>query len=289
MKKDPAEELEYWKRKAFAAERMRFEKNKSELNSARSEISLLAAGVAHEFNNILGAVDGHAEWALSTQKTEDMREALEVARIACARSAQITRALQGLSQVNEESFEFFDAETLLREIEKLFSAEFKLQQISFERIFSIGENKKLYINASRITEVLVNLIRNSMDAMSHIDIESRKIQLTVLEKDRSIVFALEDNGPGISEEFKELIFQPFFTTKGVLKLVKSSDQDVTSVAENVGSPANPVSSHSDRSGGSGLGLYLSRAIAREHSGNLELVPCQSLGGARFELSLPEAS
>ena len=282
------QELLRLKRQAFVAERIRFEKARDSGRQAKNQMALLAAGVGHEFNNILGAIDGHAEWALSTGTLEDMTEALQVARVACARSAQITRALQGLAQADEESYELVDAGAFFDEIKRLVSAELKLSAIQFTAENSLSKAIIFYGSRSRLMEVLVNLVRNAMDELVSLEAHGEKrLHLSLVASKKNLIFSVEDSGQGVDKNISELIFQPFFTTKGVLKAMKI--ESAGSPDKSLSKPEATLPEKTSAHGGSGLGLYLSRAIAEDHGGTLELTYAEKLKGARFELSLPIAA
>jgi signal transduction histidine kinase len=90
----------------------------------------------------------------------------------------------------------------------------------------------------QIGQVLLNLLQNAFDAVTERP-EEKWIRIEVAVQDGSVVFSVIDSGPGIPEELKPRIMEPFFTTKEVGK-------------------------------GTGLGLSLSRKIVEEHGGKLEL-------------------
>jgi C4-dicarboxylate-specific signal transduction histidine kinase len=98
--------------------------------------------------------------------------------------------------------------------------------------------------------VLLNLTRNAADACA--GQENARITLHASAASGSVLFAVTDNGPGLSEEASGHLFVPFATSKR---------------------------------GGSGLGLAVSRAIARKHGGDLTLAATGE-GITRFELHLP---
>jgi signal transduction histidine kinase len=100
----------------------------------------------------------------------------------------------------------------------------------------------------KLRQVLVNLVRNAAEAVG----PGGKVELRVAERDGSAEVVVEDSGPGIPTELRDRLFEPFFTTK----------------------PR-----------GTGLGLAVSRAIARAHGGELA-AGAASAGGARFALRLP---
>jgi signal transduction histidine kinase len=100
----------------------------------------------------------------------------------------------------------------------------------------------------KLRQVLVNLVRNAAEAAG----AGGKVEVRVVERDGSAEVAVEDSGPGIPPDRRDRLFEPFFTTK----------------------PR-----------GTGLGLAVSRAIARAHGGDLGAGAAPA-GGARFALRLP---
>jgi len=100
----------------------------------------------------------------------------------------------------------------------------------------------------KLRQVLVNLVRNAAEAAG----DGGRLSVAVAERDGSAVVSVADSGPGIPPEGRARLFEPFFTTKP---------------------------------GGTGLGLAVSRAIARAHGGDL-VAEAPDGGGARFALRLP---
>jgi signal transduction histidine kinase len=239
---------------------------------------LFVAGVAHEFNNLLGAVDGHADWALETQKPEDMREALRVTRLACGRASEITRSLQAFLQPAEEQKGFVELSAVLQDVGNLLKAWARKNAVELNlRLPSLS----VYGNASTLMEVFLNLVKNAIEAFARPgdtldgDTVAHKvwIEATTEGADHALIRVC-DNGPGVPAPFQELIFRPFFTTKGVLSHATSSQA------------AQGDSAPHHAGGGTGLGLFLSRNIVEEHGGRLTLDLNRSGPGACFLVRLP---
>ena len=104
-----------------------------------------------------------------------------------------------------------------------------------------------------LQQVLLNLIRNAIDAMNSSPLGARRLRLqTSFDGQSTVLMSIEDSGPGIATGDRERIFDPFFTTKA---------------------------------GGMGLGLAISSTLVANHGGKLRLVKSDSEGSI-FQLALP---
>jgi len=109
----------------------------------------------------------------------------------------------------------------------------------------------------KLQQVFSNLIMNARDALETLPKDrQRRLVLGVRAEGDRVVYSVEDNGFGISEEDQARIFDPFFTTKEVGK-------------------------------GTGLGLSISHGIVADHGGEIRYESVEG-GGARFLVSLPIA-
>ena len=112
---------------------------------------------------------------------------------------------------------------------------------------------EVHADRTLIQQVILNLVRNAIDAMNSTPPRARRLRLaTSLNGHSSILLSVQDTGPGITTEQPEYIFEPFFTTKPT---------------------------------GMGLGLAICRTIVQDHGGSLRLAKT-GLDGCVFEMTLP---
>lgn len=122
--------------------------------------------------------------------------------------------------------------------------------VSFE--VSVEEDlPEVLVDRAAVAQVILNLLKNAGDAVAD---ESGHVKISARKDDDLIALSVDDNGAGVAPEMLDRLFEPFATDK-------------------------PAGS------GTGLGLSVSRRIAREHSGDLVLAD-SALAGARFELRIP---
>ena len=108
------------------------------------------------------------------------------------------------------------------------------------------------VDRQMLRRVLLNLIQNAADALADAKIAAPKINVSLRREGDFFVIDVEDNGPGIPVEMRDVIFDPYVTTKHT---------------------------------GTGLGLAIVKKIAIEHGG-MVTADAGSLGGARLRLTLP---
>jgi nitrogen fixation/metabolism regulation signal transduction histidine kinase len=115
-----------------------------------------------------------------------------------------------------------------------------------------GSSAEVAVDRQMLRRVLLNLIQNAADALADAKTAGPKIRVSLSRQGEFFVVDVEDNGPGVPPEMREVIFDPYVTTK-----------------------------HS----GTGLGLAIVKKIAIEHGG-MVTADTSSLGGARLRLTLP---
>lgn len=227
-------------------------------------VGQLAAGVAHDFNNVLTIIQGHASLQLATGRHDpEMRQVLREIERASERGAALTRQLLAFSQRQVLRPRLLHLNTLLGELNPM------LRSLAGERIelrLALADDlPPVWADPVSIEQIIVNLVLNARDAMTEgggVTIATRTERLggrAVVQNPEAkpgdyVRLSVIDTGIGMDEATIERIFEPFFTTKPVDK-------------------------------GTGMGLAATHGIARQHGGWIEVA--SALGeGAAFTVYLP---
>jgi two-component system, NtrC family, sensor kinase len=181
------------------------------------------ASVGHEINNPLvyvisnlAYVHGelsHARRELSEEERRALLQALEEAREGAERVHFIAQDLKTLARADDESTGPVDVAEVLRDVAKMASHELQGRARLVEECAGVP---LVRANATRLGQVLLNLIVNGAQAIPPGDVERNEIRVTarVSAPDR-VTVDVRDTGCGIPAENLERIFDPFFTTKPV--------------------------------------------------------------------------
>lgn len=210
-------------------------------NATRREkmagIGLLAAGVAHEFNNIWSAVHGYAE--LSKQDERFLPELADIAIEQADRASEIIRSLLTFSEKRAELRHGIHIGPIINSLRQVIEMELRANAIEVN--LDIRNDPPVYGNEGQLQEVFLNVAMNAVHAIG----SNGKIDI-VVEKDCDFAtITFTDNGSGMTPREMENIFVPFYTTKGALGGNELAD-------------------------GHGLGLTLSYNIIRNHGGTIEI-------------------
>jgi len=219
-----------------------------------ASIGQLAASVAHEINNPLATIIANAQLMLRDlpDADEDTVESLKLIETAGKRAAKIVGGL--LETARKEKHEEFEEISLNETIQAALSmVNFEIKNRSITVKLKLdNEMPNIFADKNKLIGIWINLINNALGA-----IESSKgvISISTSYEKREYRITFSDNGKGILPEHQEQIFKPFFTTKGVGK-------------------------------GTGLGLYVSLQVIKEHRGEMhfETKPDK---GTKFIIILPD--
>jgi PAS domain S-box-containing protein len=201
------------------------EKLQEQLAQARrtEAVGRLAGGVAHDFNNMLQTILGHASLAIEVlPKGSDVRENLEVIRQSARRSAGLTRQLLAFARKQTIQPRVLDLNETVGGMLKM------LRPLIGEHIhleWSPGEAPwRVKVDPSQIDQILVNLCVNARDAIRGVgQVEIKTANVTVsagqtmshsaCAPGEYMMLAVQDTGMGMDTETLAQIFEPFFTTK----------------------------------------------------------------------------
>ncbi|MBW7972669.1 ATP-binding protein, partial [Bradyrhizobium sp. BR 10289] len=270
--------LSYWPevslfRMAFdaignAIRRARLEGEKERLQASlqharRMEtIGTFASGIAHNFNNIVGAILGYAEMA-DARVPSGSRPAASLAEIRRAgeRARELVEQILSFGRRGEGRRERVCLKTLIDETKSLLAASLP-SHVKFE-VSKAAEMAVVTGEPAQLQQVILNLCNNAAQAMKQPGCIALGIETHELSRPRPVgrsevgpgrftVISVSDPGPGMDEATLEQIFEPFFTT---------------------------------RPDGSGLGLATVREIVEQHGGAIA-VQSRPGAGTRFDVWLP---
>jgi two-component system NtrC family sensor kinase len=206
-------------------------------------IGRLAAGVAHEINNPLAVILGYAR-LLGKKADGSVREDLRVIEDETLRAKLIVDGLLDLARPVEIHPEAVDLRALAEEVVARLSGTRALEGVRA----AVAGSGRAPGDARKLRQVILNLVKNAAEAAG----PGGQVEIAVAEEGGQVRLSVSDTGPGLSEEVRARLFEPFFSRKD---------------------------------GGTGLGLAVSKGIMEAHRGSLEAENLPG-GGARFTLALP---
>ncbi|CAM3611622.1 histidine kinase OS=Castellaniella defragrans (strain DSM / CCUG 39792 / 65Phen) OX=1437824 GN=BN940_08456 PE=4 SV=1 [Castellaniella denitrificans] len=219
-----------------------------------NKLSLLgqvAAGVAHEINQPVGAIRTYADNAgefLRRGQADRARENLSTIARLTERIGGITQELRAFSRKRAACVESVELDAALDGALMLAGPRLGRQGVRLEDGRAGRPSPRVRADAMRLEQVFVNLLHNALEALA--DTARPRVRLSVERGDGRVRVRIEDNGPGIDPAARERLFTPFFTT---------------------------------RAQGVGLGLVISRDILAEFGGTLAALDAPE--GAVFEVGL----
>jgi two-component system sensor kinase FixL len=222
-----------------------------------SSMGEMASAIAHEINQPLTAIANYASACLRLLRSGKAQpgEAVEVMQRVAAeaeRAGEIVRKMRGFVRGEESQMALVEPGFLASEVMRLAAAEARQSGVELKSEVEPGLPQVL-ADSIQIQQVLLNLVRNAVEAVDGADSQRREVSLGVRRAADGVQFTVRDTGPGLAPESRDKVFEPFYTTKA---------------------------------DGIGIGLPLSRSIADAHGGRLWAGA--EAQGAAFHLVLPAA-
>lgn len=214
----------------------------------------MAAGIAHEINQPLTAISLFSQTAKNFSEKgqfDRLPDIFEKLSLHARRAGAVIERMQQMTRKGKRSKEVINCNLLVLDVTKLAESEARLHNIAIQTIMC-KEQVDVFVDRVQIQQVVLNLLRNGMEAMQpseHNAIITLKIQLNT---NKYIEISVTDTGAGLSEEMKEKLFQPFSSTK---------------------------------KNGTGIGLSISKSIVEEHGGHIHFRDNKPTG-AIFMFTLP---
>jgi len=188
-------------------------------------IGRLAGGVAHDFNNILSIIMGHAELLLASGVEERLRNGLEQMRRAAERAASLTQQLLAFSRKQVLQPKVLDLNEKVADVEKMLS---RVIGEDIELIASLHPSlMAVKADPGQIEQVLINLAVNARDAMpqggrlametSNLEIGAEQARDLDVTPGKYAMLKVSDTGSGMDAATVAHVFEPFFTTKPIGK------------------------------------------------------------------------
>ena len=217
----------------------------------------MATGIAHEVNQPLTAIATFAQAcqrliASGNVELKEISDALEQISAQALRAGEVIRRLRSFVKNREVRREPIEANRLLEDVRMLAQTDARHNGVRLQ-IEPCSPSPYVKADAVQIQQVVLNLVRNSIDAMQEIPEAQREIILrTQFDAEGDVEFMVADRGVGVGAVASAELFNPFFTTKP---------------------------------GGTGLGLSIAKSIAEAHGGTIA-VRSEVGVGTTFVVELP---
>ncbi|MFC3038848.1 ATP-binding protein [Virgibacillus xinjiangensis] len=211
-----------------------------------SDAGQLAAGIAHEIRNPLTSLKGFLQLLQAGVKGRD--EYYKIMLEEIEKMEKITTELLFVSKPLTDHLKMEPVTEMIRDVVTLMSTQAKIKGIDISHIAEEEDASFIYCDRSQVKQVLLNLIKNSIEAME----EPGRIVVKTIKNTEEICIQVTDEGAGVPDELIHKLGEPFFTTK---------------------------------KGGTGLGLMITKKILERHNGKLS-VKRNEEKGSTFMISFP---
>ncbi|WP_127714455.1 ATP-binding protein [Halobacteriovorax sp. HLS] len=246
--------------KVHASKKIEEERSNTIHNQKLAALGEVAGSIAHEVNNPMGVISLSLALLESELKLIKMEETK--ANIIKSYLTNIDDSVQRTTTIVSHFLDFSrdskKDKQVVREVNQIIKKslifiEEKVKRKKISLKLKIEDGSQCFIKETQFSQVMINLINNSIDALENA--KQKEIIIEAFTDEEFCYLNFKDTGPGIPKDIIESIFTPFYTTKAQGK-------------------------------GTGLGLSISKSIIIEMGGTLELV--KSISGAHFVIKLPKS-
>jgi len=241
-------------------------------------IGRLAGGVAHDFNNILAVICGHADLALMQLSPDaPLRSSLECIQESAERAANLTRQLLAFARRQVIEPRRINLNELIVNLNKM------LHRLIGEDIRLVTQTApdlgQIKADPGQIEQVLLNLVVNARDAMPDGGTLTIHTDNVILDEDYArrhlvtpgdyVMVSVSDTGVGMTDEVKQHIFEPFFTTK---EQGKGTGLGLATCFGIIQQSNGHIDSYSQVGKGTQFKIYLPRTHGVEDSTSIREIP-----------------
>lgn len=224
-----------------------------------ASLGRVAAGMAHEIRNPLSSINIYLSILdksrctiddIDDETEETIAEALEKIGTASQKIESVIKRALDFSRPNIPKATLVNINECIQKTVDIAAISLRKAGIALN-VNLQPDVPDCYMDSQTMMQVLLNLITNASEAMADIH-TGKAIQIRSFRKKNVIGFSVADNGPGVPENIRNTVLEPFFTTKP---------------------------------NGSGIGLSFSHRIIADHGGRIEITESDG-GGAKFSVRLP---
>ena len=242
-----------------AEENARNQQEKLQFTSRLITMGELASSLAHELNQPLSAIANYNAGSIARIKSgkssvEDILPALEKATIQAQRAGNVIRRIREFVKRKAPNRKPCDIGQVVDDAVSFADLEARNQQARVQIVMD-QDLPIVFADPILIEQVLLNLIKNAMEAMKDVNPTDRLVEISITRDEQNVQISVADRGHGVPEELREKLFESFFSTK---------------------------------SEGMGMGLNICRTIIEYHEGRLWVEPNPD-GGSIFKFVLPPAT
>ena len=227
--------------------------------SRLSILGEMTSSLGHEINQPLAAITNYANGCVNRQRagtldSDVLVDILQRIAAEAARASEIIKRFRSFARREQLQREWINADAMVSEALRLTEFEADRHQVRLQ-LHITGIMPQVYVDVLQIQQVIVNLVRNAIEAMVEPVPRDPSINIYLRQPHKGLVeIAIEDHGHGITEQQRQDLFKPFYSTK-----------------------AN----------GLGIGLSLSRSIIEAHGGTLSVSDNDGADGVTFTFTMPE--